>query len=31
MTRPRDVVLPRPLGRSIDSLEALLEERQGER
>jgi len=31
MTRPRDVVLPRPLGRTIDSLEALLEERQGER
>ena len=31
MTRPRDVILPRPLGRSIDSLEALLEERQGER
>ena len=31
MTRPRDVVLPQPLGRTIDSLEALLEERQGER
>ena len=29
--RPRDVDLPAPLGRPIDSLAALLEERQGER
>lgn len=30
-TRVRDVVLPPPLARPIDSLAALLEERQGER
>jgi prevent-host-death family protein len=31
VTRPREVELPGPLGRPIDSLGALLEERQGER
>ena len=31
VTRPHDVDLPPPLGRAIDSLAALLEERQGER
>jgi len=31
LIRPRDVDLPAPLGRPIDSLAALLEERQGER
>jgi prevent-host-death family protein len=31
VTRPQDVDLPAPLGRPIDSLAALLEERQGER
>ena len=31
VTRPRDVALPAPLRRSVDSLAALLEERQGER
>lgn len=30
-TRLKDVVLPASLGRPIDSLAALLEERQGER
>jgi len=30
-TRPQDVPLPPPLGRPIDSLAALLEERQDER
>ncbi len=30
-TRPGDVALPAPLGRPVDSLAALLEERQGER
>lgn len=30
-TRLRDVALPPPLGRPVDSLAALLEERQGER
>jgi hypothetical protein len=31
LTRPQDVALPPPLGRPIDGLAALLEERQGER
>lgn len=31
VSRPREVDLPAPLGRPIDSLAALLEERQGER